>query len=244
MARNRWLEGVSAVIALLATAGPSPALAYIDPAPLLLEKAAVARAKLEYQTLVAEGRSFEPGADPVEVWEGVWTDHAHRRELRHGEITEVILTIGQRRWRYEGSEAGAAARVRPDPWQVFVVEAGGDPNGRRGVALLQAYGIDETVVSMARQDGRPAYILGAKPWQEELPQLWLDAELLTPARLVFFVDGVRHELRWLGFGSPLTGPFYPRAYEERVDGELALRIEYTRVEPNASIDERRFRAPH
>jgi hypothetical protein len=244
MARNHSAGPAVAIAgAMLTSLFGQPARAHIDPAPLLFEKAAAARARLEYETLVAEGRRFEPGASPAPVWDGVWTNRAHRREIRRGDEVDTILTIERRRWRFGDEGHGAPTRIRPDPMQVFVVDATADPNGRRGLALLESYAIDPEVVSMSRQEGRPVYVIGAKPWEPNRPQLWLDAELLTPARLVFVVDGVRHDLRWLGFGSPITGPFYPRSYEERIDEELVLRIEFARVEPNAPIDERRFRAP-
>lgn len=243
MARNHSSRLVLAVIGAATALSAQPASAYIDPAPLLLEKAAAARARLEYETLVAEGRALVPGSSPAPVWDGVWTNRAHRREIRFDDGVQTILTIERRRWRFGDEGPGEPTRIRPDPMQVFVVDATSDPNGRRGVALLKSYAIDPSVVSMSRQEGRAVYVIGAKPWEPERPQLWLDAELLTPARLVFTVDGARHELRWLDFGSPITGPFFPRAYEERVDGELVLRIEYARVEPNAPIDERRFQAP-
>jgi len=236
MRRKVWLG-------MVLLGASTPAAAHIDPAPLLLEKAAAARAEREIRTLVIEGDLFEPGSPPVPVWEGIVTGRAHRRELQRSSGREAILTIDRRRWRIDADGPGAPTRIRPDPWQVFLVEGDRDPYGRRGMALLDAYDIDPSVLSMTRQQGRPCFVIGARPEEPDVPQLWLDHELMTPARLVFDDDGTRHELRWLGFDGPLTTPFYPSVYEERRDGEIVLRIEYDRASPNASIDERRFQAP-
>lgn len=240
MRRNLRLSLPTALAIALAS---TPVAAHIDPAPVLLQKAAEARARLDYETLIVEGVLVAPGAAPIEVWEGIWSSRAHRRELQRPGGAETILTIEQRRWRFGAEGPKEPTRIRPDPWQVFFVDAGGDPGGRRGMALLTAYGIDPETLSMARQDGRPCYVIGAKPWEPNRPQLWLDRVFMTPARLVFSVEGVRHELRWRAPDDPRTTPFYPGRYEERIDGELQFRIEYVRVRPNAPIDERRFQSP-
>jgi len=246
MARKLWPNAIAVIagVGLVGGAGLEVARAHIDPAPLLLEKAARARAGLDYETLVVEGRLIEAGQPPAPIWEGVWSNRAHRREVRRGDDIDATLTIGRKRWKVGASQTDATrepSRILPDPIQAFVVDADGE-SGRR-MALLEAYSIDASLVSMARQAGRPCYVIGAKPWEPEKPQLWLDAELLTPSRLVFTAAGAKHDLRWIGFDGPLTGPFYPTRYEERRDGELILTIEYTRAEPNAPIDDRRFTAP-
>ncbi|NJK88956.1 MAG: hypothetical protein HC923_05810 [Myxococcales bacterium] len=51
--------------------------AYLDPAALIFERTASARARRGYQTLVAEGEIA--GSPSVPVWDGISSGQGHRR---------------------------------------------------------------------------------------------------------------------------------------------------------------------
>lgn len=242
MGRNQTVWEAVAVTLLAA-----PASAAIDSPATIFDKAAQMRVNEGIDSLVVEGRRLVEG-QAVPMWQGFRSGEAHRMELDLGDTREVTLVKGRRRWHFE---VGAAAnpppttpeRIRPDVWLTFVMHQQRDPGGRRGRAFLQAHGIDESLVSLGRQDRRVVYIIGAKPWETERPQLWLDKELLLPVRLRYQDGEDWRETRLMGFDSPITSPFFPRRIEHWKNGELIEVFEVDRVEPNAPLDDRRFEAP-
>ncbi len=222
---------------------PATASAYIDSSAVILEDAAQRRAAMNYETLVVRGRIVMPPEAAAPVVEELWSGRGHRREIQTPDAFTSILTLGRKRWTGGPQGLSEGASIKPDPIVVFLAAGGTDPGGRRGRALLEAHGIDASVVSLSRQQYRPCYVIGAQPSETDRPQLWVDKELLMPVRMVTQEDGQRVERRWLDVDNPLTTPFFPKAYEERRGNVVTLRIEYTQARPNGDIDERRFRAP-
>ena len=105
------------------------------------------------------------------------------------------------------------------------------------MAFLRKAGIDHKTTAMGRQDRNLAFIIGAKSWETERAQIWLDQETYAPLRLVSFQGETRHETRLHGFGSPLTQGYFPRMIERYVDGKLVERMTYDKIELNPSIDD-------
>ncbi|MGF1510985.1 MAG: hypothetical protein ACFB9M_15940 [Myxococcota bacterium] len=221
---------------------PSLGSAYIDGVPVLLEKAAAKRAAFDLDSLVALGHRFE-GEQKLEVWEGYRVDMGFRREVRQDSDVNVTLIHRNRIWSFRAGQTAQPRRTRPNLFQTFIVHNRRDPSGQVGLLFLQAYGIDPSIVSLHRQDRRPVYIIGAKPWEPDKPQLWLDKELLVPVRLVHRDDGVKSETRLYGFDSPITGPFYPERIEEWRGEDLIRSTVFDRVDLNPALDARRFDAP-
>ena len=114
------------------------------------------------------------------------------------------------------------------------------PAAQRFIGSLKALGINTEVVSYSRFDGRVAYLVGSKPWETDKPQLWVDKDLLVPLRLVTFQkDGAvnaRIDTRYLGWGSPVGGSWYPQVIEVR-RGDAVIRRSVTEdLERNIEID--------
>jgi hypothetical protein len=202
------------------------------------------RAEIGYTTLIAEGTYQRGDAPAMQVWEGLRANRAHRIERRDGTNTEVTLTIPGKHWRFKaGERAPAPARSAGDLMFTFFAHTERD-NGRTS-AFLRAHDIDENVVSLSRLDHRVAYVIGAKPWETNKPQLWIDKELLAPIRLIDVEksSGAVTDTRLLGVGSPVSGEWYPQKIEVWQNGKLVESTTYTKIRLNEEINEDLFKPP-
>jgi hypothetical protein len=113
------------------------------------------------------------------------------------------------------------------------------------IDTMKGAGIDMGIVTLARWEDRRAYVIGARVWEPEKPQLWIDKNTFLPIRLVLF-DKAKKELvetRWLDFGSPLTGNNFPRIMETYRGGKLTRRAEVTQIKVNQDLPETLFDVP-
>jgi len=121
---------------------------------------------------------------------------------------------------------------------MMTIQGDADMSGKL-LASIKALGVNPEVVSFARFDGRVAYLIGSKPWEADKPQLWLDKDLLVPLRLVTFIkDGgqaVRIDLRYLGWGSPVGGAWYPQTVEIWRNDALVRRTVTENLERNTEL---------
>ena len=229
---------------LFLLAVPSTAQAYIDPAPVILEKAAQKRAALDLQSLRVEGAHVEGGRrHPLERGFAVGTGYYTEVRLGPDDVLIELVRDG-RRWSHRlGEPAGPPSPHGQDLWLTLVVHDSRDPGGRNALAFLRHHEVDPSVVSLGRQQRRPVYIIGAQPGQLDVPQLWLDKELLVPVRLIHEEGEELREIRLLGFHGPVTGPFFPEKVEERAGDRMLRTTRIDRVEPNAPLEPRRLEAP-
>jgi hypothetical protein len=242
----RRASSVSAAAALAGALGawPAPARAYILPAPDILEKVAERRAELSASTLVAQG--YVPGTDPVvKVSTAIRPGRGLRTELRGPDGVTVELLLGRDRWRYaRGAPPGRPERVPAAPLLALLGTSRRDPGGQRGRALLARMRVDPEVVSLARFDGRPVYVIGAGPGELDRPQLWIDKRYLVPVRwLVEARRGTLEDVRLYGYGQPTTGPWFPERIETWRGGERARVIVYTDAKINAPLERGTFAPP-
>ncbi len=240
---------VAVVLAITATA--QIAAAYILPAEAILGSIARRREGLAFKSVVVTGTTKKGAttsatlvAPEQDVWEAIVPGGAHRREIRGGEKAEVTLTVGARRWTWKDGERGQAVRIKPDPIAVFLANTNAEARGD-GRALIDAYGIDLDTVSLSRLDRTIAYVIGAKPWELEKPQLWIDKSFRVPIRLID-VDPKTNavtDTRYIGFGAAQTGEWWPRKIEVYKDGQLVEVTTYTDVEINEPLDKGLFTPP-
>jgi hypothetical protein len=113
--------------------------------------------------------------------------------------------------------------------------------GDQLLASLKTLGINTEVTSFARFDGRVAIVIGSKPWQTDQPQAWFDKDTLLPVRVVTFGKGsdgapVKIDVRYLGWGSPVGGNWYPASIEVWKSDKLVRRSVTQSVERNGTID--------
>ncbi|MCK6550006.1 hypothetical protein L6R52_29500 [Myxococcota bacterium] len=247
MARKLSRAASSRVV--LATAAfvlvPSTVLAYLLPAEVIFSNVAKRRSDIAFSTITVEGTYQRGDAPPVPVWEVIKDGKAHRVERKGPGATEIVLTVPGRRWSYKlGEKPGAAQKIPSDLVLYFLGSTDKDAGGQRGVAFARQRGIDENEVSLGRFEERPVYIIGAKPWETNKPQLWIDKVLSAPVRLIE-VDraGSITDTRLYGIGTELTNEWFPRRIEVWRDGKLVESSTYTKAELNAEVSDDLFKTP-
>ena len=240
--KKRWL---SAGVIAIALAFAGSAYAYILPADAILSKVATHRSGLGIKTLTVEGVRKQ-GELTSPVWHGVRTGKAYRVQTAKNGRTQVDLTIGERRWSFVlGSAAGSPQRVNDDLILQFVLPKGRDPGGKRGLKFLARHKVDDETVSLSRLDSRICYVIGAKPWETNKPQLWIDKELNVPVRLVTIdkQTNVIREQRLIGFGGELVDQWFPRRIEYLENGKVVDSLEFSSIEVNPPLDNDLFAPP-
>lgn len=219
----------------------TPAFAFILPADAILSSMARRRAQMPFKTLVLHGR-YKAGTEPEKELYEVLNRKARRREIKGEQDSVVELVKGGSRWLYRSGEPQPKPEriTLPHPLDVFIV-SGTETEAEK---LLRDYGIDPREVNLGRFEKRVAYIIGAKPWEPEKPQLWVDKELMVPLRLVGKdAQGRMLEYRTLGFDSAQTNEWYPQRVEHWEDGKLTETITYRRVELDPKVDPNLLDAP-
>jgi hypothetical protein len=232
------------VCALALVMFPSLAAATMPAADGILASAASRRARIGFSTIVAEGH-YEQGDQRVPVWEAIKAGKAHRIEYRKPDATEVVLTMGDKRWRFaNGKPAGQPERVTADLIMTFLAKPEPDPGGRHGMLFLKRHKIDELSVNLGRMQKRIAYVIGGKSWEQDKPQLWIDKELMVPTRLITKADdGAMVDTRLLDWGSGSTDEWYPRRIETYRNGTLVEAYTYDRAKLNVSVEASLFEPP-
>lgn len=238
-----------AAITALAAAGlvgiEGQALSYLLPAEAILASVANRRDAIGFDTLVAEGHYQKGNEAPIPVWEVIRANKAHRIERKREGNTEITLTSGGRRWRYQLGEKGAApSKADADLVLTFLANTDKDPGASRAVTFCKRLGIDLDTVSMGRLDKRPAFIVGAKPWEPNKPQIWIDKQYRVPVRLIQVdASGQVTDTRLYGYGSPATSEWYPNRIEVWQNGQRAEVTIYDRAQLNLPVDDKLLSPP-
>lgn len=240
--------GLALCAALLAA---SAAHAYRPPARVLVQRSMEKQLGRQTKTLKVEmeTQSYDMGGmprgapssetllllAPSSVRKESDVGDGKRVEVR-AEDKVVVRTPGQPD---KSQRAGADAFVD-------AVIAGGpgyddDKATERLLRDAKALGVNPEIVSFARFDGRVAYLIGSKPWEMDKPQLWLDQDTLLLVRVVTIAKGddgkpKRTDMRFLGWGSPVGGAWFPARIETWSDDKLVKRSIVRSVERNVPLD--------
>ncbi|HEY6099436.1 MAG TPA: hypothetical protein VIW03_08405 [Anaeromyxobacter sp.] len=99
--------------------------------------------------------------------------------------------------------------------------------GRRGVSLADA--------SLARFDGRLAYVIGGRA-KDPKPLAFVEKDGFQPLRLVAAEGGALADVRLLGWGSPMGGDWFPGAVEVWRGEAAALRLATEKTVANPKLD--------
>ncbi|MBI5508855.1 MAG: hypothetical protein HY903_08890 [Deltaproteobacteria bacterium] len=140
-------------------------------------------------------------------------------------------------------------KAAPDILPLLLQPAGEDleQTQSRLVATLHRFDIDTEVVSLGRLGNTVAYVIGAKPNEADKAQLWIDKESFVPLKIITpqkkDAKIETTEVRWLEFGSAVTGDWFPRVIEVWKDGRRLERSEATKVEINKKIPDTLFTLP-
>ena len=243
MQRMAW------IFLVLLSLSATQALAYILPAPFLLQMLAEQRRDLKLRDISAQLEVERHGEDEI-FDERLYLKSPER--MRLVDETENGRVYVER----EGKRAvGTAERLKPmdglatDLMARLLMPAGSsvDDMAKRLLATVKSVGIDTEIVSLARDNERVVYVIGAKPWEKDKPQLWLDKTSMMPVRFILFAKegaaGARYETRLLGYGGATAGDFLPQTIERYVDGKKVWRATLSKVDVNQKLPETLFVIP-
>jgi hypothetical protein len=250
--RLRRLAGALALAAAL------PALGYVLPPAAILRQLGDRRARLELTSLEVAGtlQAEGPAADRLAA-AGV------ARPPGGGELSAParFLMRVPGRCRLE-----VAARDVPEAQRPFVTVRDGAVSGKGGLesvpsavalvrslcallaqptagdatdmyaAALARRGVALTDASLGRFDGRIAYVIGGRE-KDQKPLLFVEKDGFQPQRLVAAEGGTMHDVRLLGWGSPVGGDWFPRAVEVHEGGAMRLRLTTERAQANPKLAE-------
>lgn len=119
-----------------------------------------------------------------------------------------------------------------------------DEISQRLLRAMQAVGVDTKVISLGRQAETVCYIIGARAWEPEKAQVWLEKGSWAPVRTIIPSRGpdktVLVETRLLEYGGGPAGAGMPRVFEEYHDGKLVRRAEVTSSQADQNLPDTMF----
>lgn len=227
----------------------TPASAYIASSIQLLENMAAVRGKLKLRdlsaTLTAE---LADVSSPVE--ERIFLKFPERLRRVQERPDASIVYVEREGKRAEG-DAAALTRLPGGPSAMLaaLLMPRGSSDGEKASRmreLLRGMGVDTSITSLALYgpDVRSsAYVIGAHPSETKKPQVWIDRETFQPVRVVMKRDGAWLESRFLGYGSPAGGAWFPEIIENYRDGQLIRRARLDELRTNDNLPETLFDIP-
>jgi hypothetical protein len=246
MCRGRLFFVVAAVFFVVAWSLPAPA--YRPSASSVLNRAmerAVERGTkvLKVETIVQEFTGEgAPNVEPVNERLVLAAPGQLRRETEGDKGNTVEVRDGLRTVVRAPGQPDKSSKAAFD---LLLLMVGAWPPAsamaEQAFANVQALGVNPEVTSFSRFDGRVAIVLGSKPWEVDKPQVWFDKDTLLPVRVVTFPRGadglpVRLDVRYLGWGSPVGGNWYPASIEVWRADKLVRRSVTQTVDRNGPVE--------
>lgn len=244
-------RALGVLTALLATA----ALAYVLPGGSVVRRMADARDDLRLNTLRVDGtvaftdQAQMAAADALGIppsGEEVRTDAAFslrlpgrcRLDLFNAGQSRQAVVEAHGRTKVEGS-ALPAARLALEQVCALVALRGSGSEGTEALRRqLQTEGIDLHQSSLGRFGGQVVYVLGSTAPDGARLEVYKDT--FMPARIELTRDAHRLDVRFLDYGGPITGAWFPRIVEVYRDGELQLRFSSLRADSRARLSDSLF----
>ena len=219
--------------------------AYRPSATSLLFRAAALQRGRDARTLVVLSEASLPGLSPGAVDEKLvfLAPSSTRLELGLPGGRGVLVRTGEQTRVHAGNSDEEKRLILPQLISTFFTTSpplSEDDAAKRLLAACVAIGVDTTVVSLARFDGRIAWLIGSKPWEENKSQIWLDKEQFLLLRVVQAhnagkTSAATEEVRLLGYGSAEAGNWFPKTVEILVAGELVRHSVVRSVEKNVVV---------
>ncbi|MBN1960254.1 MAG: hypothetical protein JW841_04855 [Deltaproteobacteria bacterium] len=235
-------------VSCLATVNINSALAFTPTAYFLLQQLAQKRQSLNARDISAQFRTEIAGVD-VPIEEYLYLKYPERMRLisqyDHGEVI-YIEREGKRVMQTEQQVKKLTNAI--DLTASLLVAAGKDIDQKavRMLKALKAAGIDTSIVAYGHLDDTIAYVIGARPFETDKPQVWLNQDTLQLLKTII-IDKEKPkavvEMRFLDYGSPTGGDFLPAVIEVYRDGKLVRRAELSSLAINRSLPETLFDLP-
>jgi hypothetical protein len=227
----------------------SLAYAYVPPSDFLLKLLAEKRRDLGAHDISAQLRAEVEGSDtPADEYLYIKTPERLRLLAQREDGNSVYIEReGQRAAGPE--KAPKLLRGVVDLTAVLLAPGGRDLDeaASRMRSALRSAGVDTTMVSLGRQGDNVAYIIGARPFEPDKPQVWLSKSSLEPLKTIVFDKSKsppsRVETRFIDFGSPVGGDYLPAVIEVYRDGKRVRRAELNKVSVNHALPETLFDLP-
>jgi len=212
-----------------------PAAAFIPNPSFMLGKLVQQRGKMGYRRLQVTMTCADGAGEHAETLY-LKVPGLVRRERGSGVID--ICRRGQCRRKAPG---GGIERL-PD-WSylpyLFFVEM--DANTSRYLGLLKSLGVDLAVDTIARFHSRIAVVYGAKHWERDRPQFWMDKDDFLPLRLMFLKGKQMVDIQWVEWGSREAGNWFPSRIELHLDGRQVDKCTVSGVKSGMDMPDSLFK---
>ena len=234
---------VSAVIYLYA-----PANAYVLPGPYILElmtqNLGKAKSLLVSQTLVIHDDTLQKsGVELNETLRYVYPE-TFRSDTLSEQVHRIhVLSKGKALTVIDGKVADESDN-RYDRYKNILLF--------KPAKMLQdelsLLGVDVTVSSLGRFQGKPAYVLGAQYPDETTAQLWLDKDTFRPFRWIMTSKDAKSrenslEIRYIQW-QKVQNTWYPMRIEFFMAGILVREIHVKQININSSFSKTLFDIKH
>lgn len=227
---NRWKTALGIALAFqLIGAGVSPLWAYVPPAPQLLRSMEQALGRVpallvRQQVFFLNGRGTTGGTVLSETLKYEFPDRFRSDIQAESARRTHVVSSGKILVVVDG-QIFAETENRYELYKDLFLY-----NSMPLIAeRLTSLGVDASLSSLGRLDGRLVYVLGAKYPDETRPQLWLDKETFRPARWILrpsagVVAGGLLDIRYTQWRR--TGEiWYPWQIHFHLDKVLVRRIQ-------------------
>jgi hypothetical protein len=252
---RRALASARYVLCAAAVLMAMPAGAFVPPASSILKRTAQHRGELHLSSVEVRGtiawsgpaaeQMRAAGVDPARPMPATFqmkvpgrcrlelapdgTPPAQRPSisLRGGRVTGA-----------RGLQDVGAARALVESVCALLGEHGTPSEPERGIAQrLGERGVDLQQTSLARYQGRVAWVIGGKP-QDGRAQVWIDKQSFDPVRFISPVSGAVRDVRFLAAGS--ASERFPQAIEVWSGGQQEARFTADVVTPNPKLPDTAF----
>lgn len=230
----------------------APARAYLLPASFLIRQMAERRSKADVRDCVVLLSAEMDGREqPVEERIYVKNPERFRLERDLGDANYVVVEREGKRAEGAGDALKSSKQPSTEMLASMLMPRGQttEDMAARTIATLQGLGVETKVVGITiygRDARETAYVIGAKPYETDKPQLWVDSTTFLPVRLISYVDEggkkVRYESRFFDYTNDV-GDFFPRVIENYRAGKLVRRAEVSDVKVNQDLPETLFQVP-
>jgi hypothetical protein len=162
-----------------------------------------------------------------------------RFELNPIEGSKAASVLSDAKPRREGREIPPIDMAIEAVCEILGARTGDDGQMREQVTqYLKQNKVDTSTTSLARFAGQVAYVLGNP--EAGRAQFWVYKDSFLPARLLVEDAGVKWDVRFIDFGSAVTGEAFPRMVEVHRNGELALRFTALKSDSRATLADKLF----
>ena len=114
-------------------------------------------------------------------------------------------------------------------------------SGKRYLALMRGWGVNTKVDTLARLASRVAVVLGAKDWERDRPQFWMDKDLYLPLRFMVLDGEALMQIDWLEWGSRASGDWFPGRLKVYRDGQEIENCETLDVDVKQALPDEMFK---